>query len=76
MSERHATQGDTLPDPVPDDCPGMTPGGYWVALCLTCGWEKEGRYAAGHEPEGMRLAHLQGEVHAARELLKGVESRG
>jgi hypothetical protein len=76
MIERHATQGDTLPDPVPADCPALSAGGYWVAMCLTCGWEKEGRYSAGHEPEGLRLAHLQGDVHVARELLKEVDSRG
>lgn len=73
---RHATMGDTLPDPVPADCPGLVPGGHWVALCATCGWEKEGTYPAGREPEGLRLAHLQGSLHESREMLKEAGGHG
>lgn len=76
MTERHATQGDTLPDPVPEDCPALSAGGHWTALCLTCGWEKEGRYPPGREPEGLRMAHLQGDLHTSREMLRGAMRRG
>lgn len=76
MSEQHATQGDTLPDPVPEDCPALSAGGHWVALCLTCGWEKEGRYGPGHEPGGLEMAHLMGELHETAELFRQVKRRG
>ncbi len=68
--ERHATRGDTVPDP---DCAG----GEWVALCLTCGWEKAGQYRLdAAEPTALRLAHLQGSLHETTELKKEAERRG
>lgn len=70
MSERHATRADTLPDP-------DGPGGYWVVCCLTCGWEKEGRYARdGGEATALRLANLQGDLHETNTMLEARKRRG
>lgn len=70
---KHATRSDTTPDP---QAGGFTSGGYWAALCLTCGWEEEGRYAAGHEADGLKLANLKGDLHETGERLKEVRNRG
>lgn len=69
MSEQHATRSDTVPDP--------KGGGEWVALCLTCGWEKAGHYArTDAEPTALRLANLQGDLHETTELAKGAKRHG
>lgn len=68
-----ATRSDTTPDP---EVPGYTGGGYWVSVCLTCGWEKEGRYPPGQEAKGLRLANLQGDVHETRSRLQERRSHG
>lgn len=53
------------------------PGGYWLVCCLTCGWEKEGRYARDSgEATALRLANLQGDLHETIELAKEAEGRG
>ena len=66
---RHATRTDTVPDP--------EGGGEWVALCLTCGWEKSGHYArTDAEAVALHLANLQSDLHETTELAREAESRG
>lgn len=69
---RHATRGDTTPDPRVE---GFETGGTWTALCASCGWEIEGFYPAGKEAEGLALAHLKGGLHETDELLKEASRR-
>lgn len=66
----HATRADTTPDP------GAEGSGYWSVVCLGCGWETEGRYAPGREPEGLAMANLRGDLHEANEKLREAMGRG
>lgn len=68
-AERHATRTDTVPDP--------EGGGHWVALCLTCGWEKEGHYVLTEaEPVAFCLANLQSDLHETTELVREAGGHG
>lgn len=69
----HATRPDTTPDP---EVSGYVAGGYWSVVCLDCGWETEGRYPAGREPEGMAMACLRGDLHEMTEKMKELARRG